>query len=178
MQKQCRGNQRQRLNMNFFRKRHHPQLKSRLLTLIKSNLVDLIFYLIQILLQLQAKNFNQNLSACMNDRVILFQTPTRGRCMSVVYTQSNVYIKRQFSAKTAKTPRKQLQEFMMINLKNSGMQEQQLMCNPKVGQNVKRCRSVVPKGERLGFLSEDFFIPGRKFVPGRNWGGRALGVKP
>ena len=33
---------------------------------------------------------------------------------------------------------------------------------------------VVLKRESLGSLREEFFIPGRKFVPGRNWGGKAV----
>jgi len=37
---------------------------------------------------------------------------------------------------------------------------------------------VVLKGEPLGSLKEEFFMPGRKFVSGRNWGGKALGEKP
>jgi len=29
----------------------------------------------------------------------------------------------------------------------------------------------------LGSLREEISIPGRKFVPGRNWGGKAVGEK-
>jgi len=32
---------------------------------------------------------------------------------------------------------------------------------------------VVLKGEPLGSLRQEFLIPERKFVPGRNWGGKA-----
>jgi len=35
---------------------------------------------------------------------------------------------------------------------------------------------VVLKQEPLGSLKE-FFIPGRKFVPGKNWGGKAVDEK-
>jgi len=38
-------------------------------------------------------------------------------------------------------------------------------------------RPVILKREPLGSLSEEFSIPGRKFVPGRNWGGKAVGEK-
>jgi len=34
----------------------------------------------------------------------------------------------------------------------------------------KVSRQVVLKREPLGSLREEFVIPGRKFVPGRNWG--------
>jgi len=33
---------------------------------------------------------------------------------------------------------------------------------------------VVLKREPLGSLREEFLIPGRKFVPGRSWGGKAV----
>jgi len=36
---------------------------------------------------------------------------------------------------------------------------------------------VVLKREPLGSLREEFLIPGRKFVPGRNWGGKAVNEK-
>jgi len=37
---------------------------------------------------------------------------------------------------------------------------------------------VVLKGEPIGSLREEFSIPERKSVPGRNWGGKAVGEKP
>ena len=37
--------------------------------------------------------------------------------------------------------------------------------------------AVVLKREQLGSLREEFLIPGRKFVPGRNWGGKAVDEK-
>jgi len=37
---------------------------------------------------------------------------------------------------------------------------------------------VVLKQESLGSLREVFLIPGRKFAPGRNWGGKAVGKEP
>jgi len=37
--------------------------------------------------------------------------------------------------------------------------------------------AVVLKWEPLGSLKEEFQTPGRKFVPGRNWGGKAVGEK-
>jgi len=36
---------------------------------------------------------------------------------------------------------------------------------------------MVLKREPLGSLREEFQIPGRKFVPGRNWGGKAVEKK-
>jgi len=36
---------------------------------------------------------------------------------------------------------------------------------------------VVLKDEPLGSLREEFLIPGRNFVPGRNWGGKAVDEK-
>jgi len=36
---------------------------------------------------------------------------------------------------------------------------------------------VILKREPLGSLGEEFLIPGRKFVPGRNWGGKAVDEK-
>jgi len=39
------------------------------------------------------------------------------------------------------------------------------------------CRPVVLKGESLGSLSEEFLIPSRKFVHGRNWGAKAVDEK-
>jgi len=38
-------------------------------------------------------------------------------------------------------------------------------------------RTVVLKREPLGSLREEFLIPGRKFVPGRNCGGKAVDEK-
>ena len=38
-------------------------------------------------------------------------------------------------------------------------------------------RTVVLKRESLGSLREEFLIPGRKFVPGRSWGGKAVDEK-
>jgi len=35
-------------------------------------------------------------------------------------------------------------------------------------------RPVVLKLEPLGSLREEFLIPGRKFAPGRNWGGKVV----
>jgi len=35
-------------------------------------------------------------------------------------------------------------------------------------------RAVVLKWEPLGSLREEFLISGRKFAPGRNWGGKAV----
>jgi len=35
-------------------------------------------------------------------------------------------------------------------------------------------RAVALKREALGSLREEFLIPGRKFAPGRNWGGKAV----
>jgi len=29
----------------------------------------------------------------------------------------------------------------------------------------------------LGSLREEFFIPGKEFIPGRNWGGKAVDEK-
>jgi len=43
---------------------------------------------------------------------------------------------------------------------------------------TKFCYSVVLKGEPLGSLRVEFLIPRRKSVPGRNWGGKAVGEKP
>jgi len=37
---------------------------------------------------------------------------------------------------------------------------------------------MVLKGEPLGSLREEFLIPGRKLVPGRSWGGKAVDEKP
>jgi len=37
---------------------------------------------------------------------------------------------------------------------------------------------VVLKQVPLGSLNEEFVIPGRKFVPGRNWGGKTVDEKP
>jgi len=36
---------------------------------------------------------------------------------------------------------------------------------------------VVLKREPLGSLKEEFLIPRRKFVPGKNWGGKAVDEK-
>ena len=33
---------------------------------------------------------------------------------------------------------------------------------------------MVLKREPLGSLREEFLIPGRKFAPGKNWGGKAV----
>ena len=41
----------------------------------------------------------------------------------------------------------------------------------------KISRSVVLKREPLGSLREEFIIRGRKFVPGKNWRGKAVGEK-
>jgi len=41
----------------------------------------------------------------------------------------------------------------------------------------KAFRTVVLKREPLGSLREEFLIPKRKFVPGRNWGGKAVHEK-
>jgi len=38
-------------------------------------------------------------------------------------------------------------------------------------------RAVVLKRELLGSLREEFLIPGRKFIPGRNWGGKDVDEK-
>ena len=37
---------------------------------------------------------------------------------------------------------------------------------------------MVLKWKPLGSLREEFWIPGRKFVPGRNWGGKAAKINP
>jgi len=37
---------------------------------------------------------------------------------------------------------------------------------------------VVLKREPLGSFREEFLMPGRKFVPGRNWGGKVVDEKP
>jgi len=39
---------------------------------------------------------------------------------------------------------------------------------------MQTSRPVVLKREPLGSLREEFLIPGRKFVPGRNWRGKAV----
>jgi len=44
-------------------------------------------------------------------------------------------------------------------------------------RRTRTFRPVVLKRVPLGSLREEFLIPGRKFVPGRNWGGKALDVK-
>jgi len=36
---------------------------------------------------------------------------------------------------------------------------------------------VVLKQEPLGSLKEEFLIPGRRFVPGKNWRGKAVDDK-
>jgi len=38
-------------------------------------------------------------------------------------------------------------------------------------------KAVVLKREPLGSLREEFLIPGKKFVPERNWGGKAVDEK-
>jgi len=44
--------------------------------------------------------------------------------------------------------------------------------------SVNYCsRAVVLKREPLGSAREEFLIPGRKTVPGRNWGGKAVDEK-
>jgi len=37
---------------------------------------------------------------------------------------------------------------------------------------------VVLKREPLGSIREEFLIPGRKFSPGWNWGGKVVEKKP
>jgi len=41
----------------------------------------------------------------------------------------------------------------------------------------KYFRPVILKRGPLGSLWEEFFIPGMKFVPGRNWEGKAVNEK-
>jgi len=46
-----------------------------------------------------------------------------------------------------------------------------------VVSSVIRSRTVGLKREPLGSLREEFLIPGRKFVPGRNWRGKVVSEK-
>jgi len=43
-----------------------------------------------------------------------------------------------------------------------------------LGSGLSLSKPVVLKREPLGSLREEFLIPGRKFAPGRNWGGKAV----
>jgi len=43
--------------------------------------------------------------------------------------------------------------------------------------NLEKTSPVVLKREPFGSLWEEFFIPGTKFVPKRNWGGQAVDEK-
>jgi len=41
-----------------------------------------------------------------------------------------------------------------------------------------QARAVVLKGEPLGSLREESLYPGRKFLPGRNWGRKTVEENP
>jgi len=45
------------------------------------------------------------------------------------------------------------------------------------GSRKSIARPMVLKREPLGSPREEFLIPGRKFVPGSNWGGKVVGEK-